>query len=63
MYSEGFETLTNLNGGEWLTNNLDTSGTWQITNLAASNGNKSAMINNESVKMNSFNVGLQFYIL
>lgn len=45
-FSEGFETATNLNSGDWLTNNLDTSGTWEITNLASSSGSKSAMINN-----------------
>ena len=47
-YTEGFETTANLNGSEWLTNNLDTSNTWQITNLASSSGSKSIMINNFS---------------
>ncbi|MES2134590.1 MAG: M43 family zinc metalloprotease [Bacteroidota bacterium] len=47
-YTEGFETTVNLNGSEWLTNNLDTSNSWQITNSASSNGSKSIMINNYS---------------
>ncbi len=51
-YTEGFETATNLNGSEWLTNNLDTSTTWQLTNLAASSGNKAIMINNFSSTLN-----------
>ena len=47
-YSEGFETVTSLNGSEWLTNNIDTSNTWQLTNTAFASGNKSAMLNNFS---------------
>lgn len=45
-YSEGFEAITTLNGSEWLTNNLDTSNTWQLTNTASVSGSKSAMLNN-----------------
>lgn len=47
-YSEGFETVSTLNGSEWLTNNLDTSNTWQLTNTAFASGSKSAMLNNFS---------------
>jgi PKD repeat protein len=47
-YSEGFETVTTLNGSEWLTNNLDTSNTWEVTNKAFASGSKSAMLNNFS---------------
>jgi PKD repeat protein len=45
-YSEGFEAVSTLNGLEWLTNNLDTSNTWQLTNTAFASGSKSAMLNN-----------------
>jgi hypothetical protein len=51
-YSEGFETVTDLNGAEWLTNNLDTSNTWQLTNLASASGSKCIMINNFSSTLN-----------
>jgi PKD repeat protein len=51
-YSEGFETVTNLNGTEWLTNNLDSSNTWQLTNLASASGSKCIMINNFSSTLN-----------
>lgn len=47
-YTEGFETVTTLNGSEWLTNNLDTSTTWQLTNMAFASGSKAIMINNFS---------------
>jgi PKD repeat protein len=47
-YSEGFEAVTTLNGSEWLTNNIDTSSTWQLTNTAFASGSKSAMLNNFS---------------
>lgn len=47
-YSEGFEAVITLNGSEWLTNNLDTSNTWQLTNTAFVSGSKSAMLNNFS---------------
>ncbi len=47
-YAEGFESVATLNGSEWLTNNLDTSNTWQLTNMAFANGSKSAMLNNFS---------------
>jgi len=53
-FSEGFETLTDLNSG-WLTNNLDSSNTWQLTALAASGGVKSVMINNFSSTLNAKN--------
>lgn len=45
-FSESFETVTSLNGLEWFTNNLDTSNTWQLTNLAAATGSTSVMIDN-----------------
>lgn len=51
-FSEGFESLTDLNSGSWFTNNLDSSGTWQLTATAASGGSKSAMINNFSTTLN-----------
>ena len=47
-YNEGFETVTTLNGSEWLTNNIDTSTTWQLTNMAFASGSKAIMINNFS---------------
>ena len=50
-YSEGFESITTLNGADWLTNNLDTSTTWEFTNYAAT-GNKAIMINNFSSSLN-----------
>lgn len=51
-FSEGFETTTDLNSGNWFANNLDTSGTWQISNAAAFSGSKSIMINNFSSGVN-----------
>lgn len=51
-FSEGFESVSALNGPEWLTNNLDTSGTWQLTSLASSSGSKSIMINNFNSTIN-----------
>ncbi len=51
-YSEGFETVTSLNGTEWFTNNLDTSNTWKLTNLAAASGSKSIMIDNFTSTIN-----------
>lgn len=51
-YSEGFETVTSLNGTEWFTNNLDTSNTWELTNLAAASGSTSIMIDNFSSIIN-----------
>ena len=45
-FSESFEAVTSLNGLEWFTNNLDTSNTWQLTNLAAATGSTSVMIDN-----------------
>ncbi len=45
-YSEGFETVTSLNGTEWFANNLDIANTWQLTTLASSSGSTSVMINN-----------------
>jgi PKD repeat protein len=47
-YTEDFETVSTLNGMEWLTNNLDTSTTWELTNQASLSGTKSIMINNFS---------------
>jgi PKD repeat protein len=43
-FTESFETVTSLNGIEWFSNNLDTSNTWQLTNLAAATGSTSVMI-------------------
>jgi PKD repeat protein len=51
-YSEGFETVTSLNGTEWFTNNLDTSNTWKLTNLVASSGSTSIMIDNYASTIN-----------
>ncbi len=51
-FTESFETLTDLNSGGWFANNLDTSGTWQLTGAAASGGSKSVMINNFSSTLN-----------
>lgn len=51
-FTEGFETMTDLNSGGWFTNNLDSSGTWQLTNAAASGGSKSVMIHNFSTTLN-----------
>jgi len=51
-YSEGFETVGTLNGTEWLTNNLDSSNTWQITNLASASGSKCIMIDNYNSTLN-----------
>ncbi len=51
-FSEGFETVANLYGADWLTNNLDSSNTWQITNLASASGSKCAMLNNFSSTLN-----------
>lgn len=47
-YTEDFETVATLNGTEWLTNNMDTSNTWELTNTASFSGSKSIMINNFS---------------
>ncbi|HRG02131.1 MAG TPA: M43 family zinc metalloprotease [Bacteroidia bacterium] len=51
-FSESFETITSLNGLEWYTNNLDTSNTWQLTNLAASTGSTSVMLDNFNSAIN-----------
>jgi PKD repeat protein len=51
-FSEDFEATVNLNSGNWFSNNLDTSGTWQISHAAASNGTTSIMINNFSSTIN-----------
>lgn len=45
-FSESFENISTLNGMEWFTNNLDTANTWQLTNIAASTGSTSIMIDN-----------------
>lgn len=47
-YAEDFETVATLNGTEWLTNNMDTSNTWELTNTASFSGSKCIMINNFS---------------
>jgi PKD repeat protein len=51
-FSENFETVTSLNGTDWFTNNLDTSNTWQLTNLAAASGSTSIMIDNFNNSIN-----------
>lgn len=51
-FSEGFETVASLNGTEWFSNNLDTSNTWQLTNLAAATGSNSIMIDNFNNSIN-----------
>lgn len=51
-FSESFETIATLNGPEWLTNNMDTSDTWQFTNLAAFSGSTAIMINNFNSSVN-----------
>lgn len=51
-FSEGFESMSDLNSGGWFFNNLDSSGTWQLTAAAASGGSKSVMINNFSSTLN-----------
>lgn len=43
---ESFETISSLHGLEWYSNNLDTSNTWQLTNLASVTGSTSIMIDN-----------------
>lgn len=45
-FSESFENVFALNGLQWYTNSLDTGNTWQLTNLAASTGSTSVMIDN-----------------
>jgi len=45
-FTESFESVTTLNGTEWYSNNLDTSNTWQLTNLASTTGSTSIMIDN-----------------
>jgi hypothetical protein len=45
-FTESFETVTTLHGTEWYSNNLDTSNTWQLTNLASTTGSTSIMIDN-----------------
>jgi PKD repeat protein len=52
-YSESFETVSSLNGLEWFTNNLDTSNTWQLTNLASYTGSTSIMIDNFNSNLDS----------
>ncbi len=52
-FTESFEAVITLNGSEWLTNNLDTSNTWQLTNAAATSGSKAIMINNFSSTLNN----------
>lgn len=51
-FIESFETVTSLNGLQWYTNNLDTGSTWQLTNLAASTGSTSVMIDNFNSAIN-----------
>lgn len=45
-FFESFETIGGLTGNDWFRNNLDTSSTWQLTNLAAATGSTSVMIDN-----------------
>ena len=45
-FSEGFESLSDLNGNEWFSNSFDQDNEWMITSSASYSGSKSAMINN-----------------
>ncbi|MBL7888333.1 MAG: T9SS type A sorting domain-containing protein [Bacteroidia bacterium] len=45
-FSEGFESLSDLNGNEWFSNSFDQDNDWQITSTASYTGSKSVMINN-----------------
>ena len=45
-FYEGFETWNSLINSDWITNNLDSSKTWEITNSASATGAKSTMIDN-----------------
>jgi PKD repeat protein len=47
-FSEGFESLSNLNGNEWFSNSLDQENEWLITPSASFSGSKSVMIDNFS---------------
>ncbi len=45
-FTENFESVSNLNGTAWYSNNIDTSSTWQLTTNSAYQGVKSALLNN-----------------
>lgn len=45
-FSESFESTMSLNGTDWFRNNLDTSTSWQLTNIAAFSGSTSVMLDN-----------------
>ena len=47
-FSEGFESLSDLNGNEWFSNSFDQDNEWQITSGTSYSGSKSVMINNFS---------------
>ncbi|MBN8697825.1 MAG: T9SS type A sorting domain-containing protein [Bacteroidetes bacterium] len=47
-FSEGFESLSDLNGNEWFSNSFDQDNDWQITSTTSYSGSKSVMINNFS---------------
>jgi PKD repeat protein len=51
-YTESFETISSLHGLDWYSNNLDTSNTWELNNLASTTGNTSIMIDNFNSKLN-----------
>lgn len=51
-FSESFETVSSLNGNEWFANNMDTANTWQLTNLAATTGSTSVMMDNYNLTIN-----------
>lgn len=53
-YSEGFETLSTLNGPDWFSNSFDSTNSWQIVNTASFSGSHCVMVdafnNTESTK-------------
>ncbi len=51
-YTESFETTNDLLNLNWFTNNIDTSKTWELTNLASYTGLKSVTINNFNETIN-----------
>jgi PKD repeat protein len=47
-FSEGFESLSDFSGPDWFSNSFDTLNEWQLSNVAASGGTRSAMLDNHS---------------
>jgi hypothetical protein len=45
-FSEGFETINNIDSTDWFAYSFDTINKWQVTATAASSGTKSIMLNN-----------------